>query len=115
AHSPHVGARYRIHRDSLSRRDPARFWRDVLLNATQIEALWQARGPLSPRQRKALAGIYDNVGRALLHAGDAGYFEALDRQSRLGEKLSLHTRPAGPLARRFGIEAARQVIGFLGR
>src|SRR5712692_4310322 len=35
-HSPHLGARYRISLQGLSRRDPARFWRDVLLSGRQI-------------------------------------------------------------------------------
>ena len=47
ARSPHVGAFYRVRPQSLSRRDPARFWRDVLLNGTQIEALWR-RAAASP-------------------------------------------------------------------
>ena len=47
ARSPHVGALYRVRPGSVSRRDPARFWRCVLLNGTQIEALWRARGSLA--------------------------------------------------------------------
>ncbi len=49
ARSPHVGALYRVRADSVSHRDPARFWRCVLLNGTQIEALWRARGCLGAR------------------------------------------------------------------
>jgi hypothetical protein len=32
AHSPHLGAHHPISQHSLSRRDPAQFGRDVLLN-----------------------------------------------------------------------------------
>src|SRR3954447_12846171 len=50
ARSAHLGARYRVRPDSASRCDPARFWRNVLLNGTQIEALWRTvSGPDSPR------------------------------------------------------------------
>ena len=113
--SPHVGARYRVGPHSLSRRDPARFWRDVLLNAAQIEALWRGRGALSRQQREALAGIYDNAARGLFRAGDPAYFEAIDRQRRVGERLPLHPRIAGPLARAAGLRPARQLLGLIGR
>src|SRR5207248_7608286 len=65
AHSPHLGARYRVLPRSLSRRDPAGFWRDVLLNGGQIEELWRARGFLSAAQREARRGVFDHAGRGL--------------------------------------------------
>ena len=77
AHSPHLGARHRLSPQSLSRRDPARFWRDVLLNGKQIEALWRARGSLSARHREALKGIYNNAARGLFAAADSQFFEAV--------------------------------------
>jgi glycosyltransferase involved in cell wall biosynthesis len=77
ARSPHVGAFYRIWPQSLSRRDPARFWRDVLLNGTQIEEFWGARGCLTSGQRAALAEIYNGVAHALFRARDPSFRDAL--------------------------------------
>lgn len=77
AHSAHVGARYRIAPHSLSRRDPARFWRDVLLNGKQIEALWRARDALSGARGAALAEIYNGAAHGLFRAADPSFREAL--------------------------------------
>jgi glycosyltransferase involved in cell wall biosynthesis len=109
AHAPHVGASYRIAADSLSRRDPGRFWRDVLLNGCQIEALWCAAAALTDPRRRVLAGIYDTAARALLSAADPAYFEALARQRRLGVAPTLHSRVTGLVAGAFGLAAARRV------
>jgi len=98
AHSRHLGARHRISPQSLSRRDPARFWRDVLLNGRQIEVLWQTRGALASRQRAALADIYNGAAHGLFRATDPTFREALaalrasglpvSRRNRLAELLS---------------------------
>lgn len=98
AHSAHVGARYRISPQSLSRGDPARFWRDVLLNGMQIEALWRTRRALTSRQLTALAGIYNGAAHGLFRAADPAFREALaalrasglrvGRRNRLAELLS---------------------------
>ena len=98
AHSAHVGARYRITPQSLSRRDPARFWRDALLNGKQIEALWRKRRALTSRQMTALADIYNGAAHGLFRAGDPAFREALaalracglpvGRRNQLAEFLS---------------------------
>ena len=115
AHSAHLGARHRLSPQSLSRRDPARFWRDVLLNGKQIEALWRARGPLSARHREALNGIYNVAARGLFAAADLQFFEAVASLRRLGGELPLHPRIAEPLARALGLDSARLLLGLLGR
>lgn len=115
AHSSHIGALYRVRPKSLSRCDPARFWRDVLLNAKQIEALWLARGDLSLAKREALRSIFDHAARGLFASGDPEYFDALDRQRDLGLELTLHPRIAGSLARAFGLGRARQLMRLVGR
>jgi glycosyltransferase involved in cell wall biosynthesis len=115
AYSPHLGARYRASPQSLSRRDPTRFWRDVLLNGKQIEALWRGRGSLSARQREALRGIYNSAGRGLFAAADSQYFEAVASLRRLGGELPLHPRIAEPLTRALGLDGARRLLGLLGR
>ena len=98
AHSAHVGARYRITPQSLSRRDPARFWRDALLNGQQIETLWRRRRALTSRQMTALADIYNGAAHGLFRAGDPAFREALaalracglpvGRRNQLAEFLS---------------------------
>jgi glycosyltransferase involved in cell wall biosynthesis len=114
AHSPHVGARYFLRPHSLSHRHSGRFWRDVLLNGQQIEALWRSRGPLSRARCEALRAIFDHAARGLLAAGDPGYFEAVAFQRRLGLPLTLHPRIVGPLASAVGIGATRQLLRFIG-
>ena len=114
-YSPHIGARHRLSPQSLSRRDPARFWGDVLLNGKQIEALWRARGSLSARHQEALKGIYNNAARGLFAAADSQFFEAVAALRRLGGELPLHPRIAGPLARALGLDSARRLLGLLGR
>jgi glycosyltransferase involved in cell wall biosynthesis len=92
--SPHVGARYRLRPQSLSRRDPARFWRDVLLNGTQIEALWRARGCLAADQRAALADIYNGAAHGLFRACDPGFRDALASLRESGLPIGWRNRVA---------------------
>lgn len=77
ARSEHIGAHVRIVNNSLSRRDPALFWRCCLLNGRQIEALWRARGALSHRQAAALCDIYNSAAHGLFRARDADFRQAL--------------------------------------
>jgi hypothetical protein len=109
-YSPHLGARYRVGQQSLSRRDPGLFLRDVLTNGKQIEALWRARGELTSKQRDALAGIYNHASRCLFAAAKYDYFEAVDGQLWLGGQLPLHSRIVAPLARAVGLRPARQIL-----
>jgi hypothetical protein len=114
AHSAHVGARYRSSPQSLSRRDPARFWRDVLLNGKQIEALWRARGVLTASHREALKSIFNGAGRGLFTVADPQYFEAVASLHRLGGQLPLHPRIAEPLASALGLKNAQRLLGLVG-
>jgi glycosyltransferase involved in cell wall biosynthesis len=115
AHSPHLGAYYRIVPNSLSRRNPEKFWLDVLKNGKQIEELWRRRGGLSQRQTEVLAGIYDVAARGLVKSSHPGYFEATSALKRLGTKLPLHPMLVEPLARLFGLNTASRLAGLLGR
>lgn len=111
--SPHVGAAYRILPQSLSRRDPSRFWRDVLTNGVQIEALWRDRGLLAGEHRRTLSRIYDNAARGLFAAGDPTYFEAAKLQSRLGEPSTWRVGLVKRLAMTVGLPAARRLVGLV--
>lgn len=113
--SAHIGARYRITAQSLSRREPVRFWRDVLRNGRQIEALWRERGTLTPDRIATLCDLYDNAGRGLLRCRDQGFFEASAASRTLGLRQSRHTRIATPLARLLGLRAAHGLLSMMGR
>lgn len=113
ARSSHVGARYRILPGSLSRRNPARFWEDVLLNGQQIEALWRAKGSFDEEHRNAVFGIYNNAGRGLFAAGHSRYFDAIERQRQLGVPLPPQCRVVAQLARLVGLRAARSMLSLV--
>lgn len=113
AHSDHLGARYRVVAGSLSRRSPARFWQDVLLNGQQIEALWKEKGALDTARLKALAEIYNAAARGLFDAAHPGYFEAILTQRKLGLPLPRHGRVAAPMARVVGLRAARSIASLV--
>ena len=94
AHSAHVGAYYRITPRSLSRRDPARFWRDALLNGQQIEALWRGRHALTSRQTTALTDIYNGAAHGLFRAADPAFREALAALRAYGLPVGSRNRMA---------------------
>jgi glycosyltransferase involved in cell wall biosynthesis len=115
AHAPLVGARYRICPGSLSRREPARFWEDVLRSGRQIEALWRERGAFNPARRQAVHDIYTHAARGLFSAAHPAYLSAVDAQRSLGLPLPRHTRVAAPLARLVGLDVARLMLRAVGR
>jgi glycosyltransferase involved in cell wall biosynthesis len=110
AHSPHVGAKRRIVADSLSRRDPAAFSRDVLLNGEQIEAMWRSRGDLSRQESTAITSIYRTAAGGLFEAGDGGYFRAVRRQRSASLRLSPRERMKLMLAQSVGLQSASWLI-----
>jgi glycosyltransferase involved in cell wall biosynthesis len=113
AHSPHVGARYRVIEGSLSRRNPGLFWQDALSNGEQIEVLWRAKDTLTPARQQALADIYNNAARGLFAAEHPSYFVAVAKQAALGLPLPRHSRLAAPLARLLGLPAARSLVSLV--
>ena len=115
ARSDHIGARYRILPGSLSRRDPVRFSRDILLNGQQIEKAWRARGTLDLERLRAVEGIYNTAGLNLFRASNPSYFEAVESQRKLGLPLSLHSRVAPIVARLFGLRGARTLATVFSR
>lgn len=112
--SAHVGARYRVLADSLSRKSPSRFWADVLLNAQQMEAMWRRRDAFGPERQVAMRGIYNQAARGLFASADPRFFEAESELKRLGEP-PLHVAIAGPLARAVGLKAAQRLLSLVGR
>ncbi len=115
AHCPHVGARYRVLANSLSRRSSVRFWEDVLLNGRQIEGFWREAGTLNQRRRVAVQGIYNSAARGLFAAAHPSYFDAIRALRALGLPDLRHDRIAVPLARAVGLRVARNMFAFVGR
>ena len=114
-YSPHVGARYRVLTNSLSRRNAVRFWQDVLRNGRQIEKFWRTAGTFNDRRIEAVRGIYYGAARGFFAAADSTYFEAHASMCALGRSAPLHSRIAAPLARLFGLPAARTMLSLVGR
>ena len=109
AFSDHVGTLYRIQPGSLSRRSPAQFWRDCLLNGAQIEALWSQRGGMSAAQRQALAGIYNCAAQALFRLSEPAYRSALAELRRSGLPTAWRTRSAEIGANVLGLNLAARL------
>jgi glycosyltransferase involved in cell wall biosynthesis len=101
-HAPHVGAYYRVQPNSLSRRDPVGFWRDVLLNGQQIERLWRLRGVLTKGERRALAQIYNGAAISLFRAGEPTFRDAIYALRRSDLQMTWRNRV---------IEIATKVLG----
>ena len=117
AHVPGVGARYRQHgTNSLSTRGPADFWRDVLRNTQEVEALWRTDNRVDVAHLSAIAAAYGHCARVgFVH--DRDLFEAglveLNRFPEFGHPRFL--RVASVLTRVVGYDAARAVVSRLGR
>ncbi|OBS53889.1 hypothetical protein A8B73_03735 [Methylosinus sp. 3S-1] len=114
AHSPHLGASYRLRPQSLSRRDPTRFLLDILSNGKQIEESWRGRNVLDDMRLQALMGVYNVAGRGLFSLGHEQWFEAVAAQRSLGLPLPRHSRVMEPLARMIGLRPAR-LLGALAK
>jgi Glycosyl transferase family 2 len=111
-HVPGVGASYRQHeRDSLSTRDTAHFWSDVLRNATEVERLWKRDRRMDAARRGAILEVYDNCARmGFVHDRrlfDASRF-ALERSG--GGPSTPFVRAAFFLSRMIGFGAARMAL-----
>jgi glycosyltransferase involved in cell wall biosynthesis len=74
-----VSAYYRVAPGTLSRRDDRKFMLDLYRNGCEIQALWQAKGPLSNKRKQALASIFDNAARGLFRFGAAEFEDAAMR------------------------------------
>jgi glycosyltransferase involved in cell wall biosynthesis len=98
-HAPHLGAHYLVLPGSQSRRNPAGYWRDILLNGREIDGLWRADGPLDAAHRNALSGILNQAAQGLFNALDPAFHDALaalragglpvSTRNRLAERLTL--------------------------
>lgn len=113
-HADHLGAHYRVVDGSLSRRNPERFWLDVLLNGQQIEEHWNASCTLSPEREAVLARIYDVAARGLLRAGHDGFRSAVKAGARCTSR-TLFLRLAGAMVPVLGVSGTKTLMKALRR
>jgi glycosyltransferase involved in cell wall biosynthesis len=112
-HAPHLGAYYRVRPGSLSRRDPAKFWLDVLHNGEQIEALWRARGALDAAQIRAIGNIFDGTARSLFEVSHPAWRRALAALERNHVRPSRKLMAARLIASVLGEGLARRMVAVL--
>ena len=111
-HCDHVGASYRILGGSLSRRNPERFWLDVLFNGLQIEERWTTSQTVTVEREKVLAGMFDVAARGLLRAGHPRYRDALGAGSRYDQRTQF-LRLAGVMSPVLGLAGTKAVMQAL--
>lgn len=79
AYAPGVGARYRVHAASLSRRSVAAFVSDVFRNACDLQRIFEAKGGINPDERRVLAHTYNYAARSLFFHDRAAFRECVAR------------------------------------
>ncbi|WP_416672268.1 glycosyltransferase family 2 protein [Egbenema bharatensis] len=109
-HVSKVGASYRVHRGSLSRRNHQTFMQDCLQNAIEVEEKWHRQGKLSQEQQAALENVYGYVTRYFFEHDRLKFYEVLDRI----HSLNPNYLPSGPaslrqLSKWFGYERAEAI------
>lgn len=112
-HAPGVGALYRQHaHGSLSTQSQARFWRDVLVNALEVETRWELDGRLDDAHRDALARCY-GLGARMGFVFDSSVYADNRRQLRRfpAHPPSRFLRAAYLLSDIFGYPIARRLLG----
>jgi GT2 family glycosyltransferase len=114
-HVPGESAQYRQHAaHSLSSTSSARFWRDVLANAREIEAIWREKGLLAGDRRAAVAGAYALGARAAFPLDRGLYRDNLENLQRFPEHPpSRYLEIAARLERLLGYRIARGIVGLL--
>ena len=87
-HVPGVGLDYRVRSGSLSRESRDEFHRQVFLNASEVEDLWRAAGPLTDARRDALLGVFGYVARQTYESDRAQFDLACERLFALDPKYA---------------------------
>lgn len=111
-HAPHLGAHYLVLPGSQSRRNPARFWRDILQNGLQIEALWRSEGKLDPAHRSAVSGILNRAAQGLFNAVDPTFHDAIAGLRSAQLPVSLRNRLAQVLTLTAGQKSAARIAAL---
>lgn len=109
-----IGADYRVHSRSLSRRDPAGFVRDVFENAREVENYFRSRGNLSAEQRQALSDVYNYTSRQFLRMEDRLFDASLKALYGVQPGFRLNwPKTAGALASVVGPHTACRIMNVL--
>ena len=99
-----VGLKYRVHLDSLSRRDPGAFLEDCYRNALDLHDRWTSSNQLDPERRQALIKVYAHVARPFFSTNRSRFEEVCARIATLDPSF----RPEGPPA----LRALSSVVGY---
>lgn len=103
-HLPELGLKYRVHEDSLSRRDSGAFLDDCYRNAVDLHDRWAGTPALDAERRVALVRVYAYVARPFFVSNRARFDEVCDRIWQLEPRF----RPDGPPA----LRALSGVVGY---
>ncbi len=108
---PGVGADYRVHRsNSLSRRHPVGFVRDVFRNACQVEAIWKNNGGITTERRAALEQAYGQAARFFFEHDRSTFYTALAKIHELNPNYLPSAPPAlRQLSQWLGYEQAEAI------
>ncbi|HEX4410975.1 MAG TPA: glycosyltransferase [Xanthobacteraceae bacterium] len=110
-HVPGVGAFYYSTGASLSRGSLPAFTRDVFRNGTELQALWEADGPLPQRRKDALAGIFDMTARNFFQLGLPEFDNAVARFKAVSERRFGYPEIAQHVSRLAGRKVALTALG----
>jgi glycosyltransferase involved in cell wall biosynthesis len=109
-HVPGITAFYRHAASSLSRRDEGRFMRDIYRNGVEIQLLWEAEGPLTPKRKAALAGIFDMTARNFFQLGMPEFDDAVRRLNAVSGRRFAYPQVAHHMMQLAGRDAAVAAI-----
>jgi glycosyltransferase involved in cell wall biosynthesis len=111
---PGVSAFYRHAASSLSRGNQRLFMLDCYHNGVEIQALWQADGPLTAARKAALAGIFDMTARAFFQFDMPEFDDALVRFRATSGRRFGYPEIAHYLTRLVGRDAAITAVAACG-
>lgn len=111
-HVPGVSAYYRHSSSSLSRGNLRSFMLDVYRNATEIQSLWEADGPLTQPRKDALAGMFDMTARTLFQLGLPEFDDAVARFKAVSERRFGYPEVAQHVSRLAGRDVAVKALGM---
>lgn len=111
-HVPGVSALYRHAGTSLSRGNLPGFMLDVYRNATEIQSLWEADGPLTPARKNTLAGIFDMTARTFFQLDLPEFDDAVARFKAVSSRRFGYPEVALKVSRLAGRDLAMTALGL---
>jgi glycosyltransferase involved in cell wall biosynthesis len=112
-YTPGIGAQYRVHRVSLSRRSSSAFVEDVFKNACDVQSIFERKGGLNAEERRALASIYNYVSRHLFFDDPTAFQQCVSRLYEVEHGFRLNWPKAASLASTlFGFKCAGALLSL---